>query len=173
MKMLPRWKETAAAENKAWTVARDIVEEVLKAGNAHTVLIPHRAAALFNTLAVDAKAIFFIAGEAGGEEPLVKWMGRGGAVQIPLWEVSGSPGMRNHGGIIFSNPAGGVVQLLWDFFRHPARDRLKRCPRCHRWFVDYTKNKAAKRCSGSCTSKWWDRPHRKEAGYYNRKKGPR
>lgn len=49
---------------------------------------------------------------------------------------------------------GEVVLAVVQYLEHPRRDRLKRCPRCRRWFIDATKNKSALRCSVACTIAW-------------------
>jgi hypothetical protein len=52
-------------------------------------------------------------------------------------------------------PWGHGVLLLADYLVNPHRDRLRRCPQCHRWFVDQTRNRSAARCSRACTIGWW------------------
>lgn len=47
-----------------------------------------------------------------------------------------------------------VRTLATGYFANPARDRLRRCARCPRWFVDTTRNKSARRCSKECTIAW-------------------
>jgi hypothetical protein len=47
-----------------------------------------------------------------------------------------------------------VRTLATGYFGNPARDRLRRCPQCQRWFVDTTRNKSARRCSPDCTIAW-------------------
>jgi hypothetical protein len=56
--------------------------------------------------------------------------------------------------------------FLWeDFFSNRGWERLKRCPRCGKWFPDKTKNRSKKRCSAKCTARWWNRSRRREAGH--------
>lgn len=50
--------------------------------------------------------------------------------------------------------SGILVALLAEYFNSPHRDRLKRCPRCRRWFVDMTRNRSSLRCSRACTIAW-------------------
>ncbi len=165
-KVSPPSRKQAEAENRAWAVAKEIMDAVFEAGNSRAVPVPRTAIERFNTLAFRTPGIFYIDSEAGGgEELLLKVSPRKTFVQLPLWAIKvGGERWVNFGGMAFLTPAGPVLHLLADFFRHPARDRLKRCLRCRRWFVDRTKNKAAKRCSTSCTWKWWDRARRREAG---------
>jgi len=59
---------------------------------------------------------------------------------------------------------GHAVWFLWRFFfQHRGWERLKRCPQCHRWFVDETRNKKKERCSAKCTNQHWSRERRKIA----------
>lgn len=58
-----------------------------------------------------------------------------------------------------------IAWILWELF-HQKRDltRLKKCPMCHKWFVDHTKNKSKILCSNrACTNqKWsWDERQKK------------
>ena len=39
----------------------------------------------------------------------------------------------------------------------PHRDRLKRCPECAKFFVDYARPKNSERCSTLCTWRFWNR----------------
>lgn len=56
-----------------------------------------------------------------------------------------------------------ALWYLWRFFfRDRGWERLKRCPKCLRWFVDNTRNKKKLRCSSHCTWQWWSRDRRKE-----------
>lgn len=56
-----------------------------------------------------------------------------------------------------------VAFLLWELFRGPAWARLKRCPRCGRWFADETKNRTQRWCSEDCHNRAWTRARRREA----------
>lgn len=57
-----------------------------------------------------------------------------------------------------------ALWYLWRFFFHDRGwERLKRCPKCLRWFVDDTRNKQKLRCSPHCTWQWWSRDKRKKA----------
>jgi hypothetical protein len=68
-------------------------------------------------------------------------------------------------GMTVSAERGPLVKALVDYFLNPARDRLKRCGTCRRWFVDQTRNKSQLRCSSPCTVAWWTRRRRREAGH--------
>jgi hypothetical protein len=64
-----------------------------------------------------------------------------------------------------------ILWLLWEvFYRHIDLTRLKRCPVCHKWFVDHTKNKSKTRCSAPCTWQRWSWDARKKAGHQRIKK---
>ena len=53
-----------------------------------------------------------------------------------------------------------AFQLAFGYFANPARERLRRCTQCRRWFVDATKNRSARRCSTQCTVKWSNKHRR-------------
>jgi hypothetical protein len=56
---------------------------------------------------------------------------------------------------LWSRSAAGIMAAwLATYFRHPYRDRLRRCQQCAKWFVDMTRNKSALRCSKACTVAW-------------------
>jgi hypothetical protein len=59
---------------------------------------------------------------------------------------------------------GYVLQVLWHWLQHPARDRLKRCP-CGRAFVDGSKNHRRVYCSQVCHDREWTYAKRKTAGH--------
>ena len=49
-----------------------------------------------------------------------------------------------------------ILWILWEvFYRDIDLARLKKCPVCHKWFVDHTKNKSKIRCSDPCTWQRW------------------
>lgn len=52
------------------------------------------------------------------------------------------------------SPVCGVVATLADYLVNPCRDRLRRCGRCQRWFVDKTRNRSSRRCSAARTIAW-------------------
>jgi hypothetical protein len=56
-----------------------------------------------------------------------------------------------------------IVLMLYEFFENRARDRLKRCLRCSRWFADETKNRAQRWCSEGCHRRAWNRAARRAA----------
>lgn len=59
-----------------------------------------------------------------------------------------------------------AIFIVWKtFFLNVKRPHLKRCPECHHWFVDKTRNGSMVRCSTSCTNKWWTLERRREAGH--------
>jgi len=63
-----------------------------------------------------------------------------------------------------------MLILLWEcYFQGNEYERLKRCLRCKKWFVDETRNKSQKYCTHHCGDLWWDRPRRKEAGHDSQK----
>ena len=58
---------------------------------------------------------------------------------------------------------GEPLWMLWRYgFDRGGWERLKRCERCRRWFVDTMKNKMGRWCSRSCYDKIWNRPGRRE-----------
>ncbi|MGA2251945.1 hypothetical protein [Terracidiphilus sp.] len=60
-----------------------------------------------------------------------------------------------------------ILWVLWEvYYRAIDLTRLKRCPICHTWFVDHTKNKQKTRCSIPCTNKKWSWAERKKAGHH-------
>lgn len=59
-----------------------------------------------------------------------------------------------------------ALWFLWNFFfSERGWERLKRCPKCMKWFVDDTRNKRKIRCSRHCTWQWWSRDRRKQEGH--------
>jgi hypothetical protein len=70
-----------------------------------------------------------------------------------------TPAVLRDAGAVFvflqaSSIRGLAARELEQYFRNPARDRLRRCQQCARWFVDETRNKSALRCSRACTIAW-------------------
>jgi hypothetical protein len=49
-----------------------------------------------------------------------------------------------------SNNVHGVIALS-SLLGSPHRQRLRRCEKCRRFFVDWTRNRSARRCSRECT----------------------
>ena len=73
--------------------------------------------------------------------------------------------------IFMEGKADGILWLLWEmFYLNLDLTRLKKCPVCHRWFVDHSKNKSKTRCSARCTSKRWSWEARKNAGHVQKRK---
>lgn len=61
-----------------------------------------------------------------------------------------------------------IAFYLWEsVFLQKGYERLKRCHKCEKWFIDRGKNKIARFCSPKCTNQWWKRPRR----YASRKFG--
>ena len=59
-----------------------------------------------------------------------------------------------------------MLALLWEYyFQNKGYDRLKRCPKCKKWFVDETRNKSQIYCSHHCGNLYWNRAQRREAGH--------
>jgi hypothetical protein len=56
--------------------------------------------------------------------------------------------------LVTKTARGAWVIDLARFLANPQRDRLRRCLKCRRWFVDETRNKSARRCSRKCTIAW-------------------
>jgi hypothetical protein len=84
--------------------------------------------------------------------------------------------MTDRGAPIVAGDGADIVLMLYEFFESRARDRLKRCLHCSRWFADETKNRAKRWCSEECHSRAWDRAARRDAGhkqYATAKKGTR
>ncbi|MCM3901646.1 MAG: hypothetical protein ND866_08055 [Pyrinomonadaceae bacterium] len=92
------------------------------------------------------------------------------AVQHPV-NMAVEAGKAHRHPIVSSRDAvGTVLWHLWLFYFHDREWKyLKRCPVCHRWFVDTSNNKAQIRCSSACTWQWWSRPRRKKM--HHRTKG--
>ncbi len=132
----PAW-----AEYEAWEVAEKIMEECQ--GVPADDPLPSGVVQRFNALAREVP------------------------VNLYIWESKWRGGIRTYPWIeptMDREPRGFILQILWAVLTQSrARDRLKRCPRCQRWFVDRTKNKGKARCSESCTWRYWDRARRKEA----------
>lgn len=68
-----------------------------------------------------------------------------------------------HIGMNTPSERGELVKALIDYFLNPSRDRLRRCEKCRRWFVDETRNKSQRRCSVKCTRAWWNRGRRRDS----------
>lgn len=61
---------------------------------------------------------------------------------------------------------GQALDALWEgYFHDQGWERLKRCAVCHIWFVDQTDNRRKDRCSSACTTVWWSRSRRIQAGH--------
>lgn len=147
----------------AWRTARTIMDELDEAGfvGKLDVLLPPGPARRFNSVAKTTFSHPYL-GLADEEDKGILNTG-------PFW-VQQSEGTDRRdwlvwGGVSYTNRGGYVVHLLQTYFRSIARDRLKRCRQCARWFVDFTKNKGQLGCSQTCTSKWWNRSHRREANH--------
>ncbi len=55
-----------------------------------------------------------------------------------------------------------VLRQVWQaVFLEQQLDRLKRCDRCARWFVDRGDNRRARFCGSECEQRWWTRPRRR------------
>ena len=124
---------------------------------------PQRPTDAFNRLAARAPIVFsvgallFMAGPKAGVKVKVDladpatwgW----GASNGYAFQGLRPPTMRR---VFIKSPSqlGEVILAVVQYLEHPRRDRLKRCPRCSRWFVDATKNKSASRCSRACTIAW-------------------
>jgi hypothetical protein len=137
------------AEYEAWEVAEKIMEECQ--GVPAEDPLPSGVVRRFNALTREVPVNLYI-GERGRQDrrETYPWI---------------EPTMDRE-------PRGFVLQILWGVLTQSrARDRLKQCPRCQRWFVDRTKNKGKARCSESCTWRYWNRTRRKEARHnqYRRK----
>lgn len=65
---------------------------------------------------------------------------------------------------------GETLRVIAEFFDGDNWERIKRCPQCGNWFVDYSRNKGKERCSKGCTNRWWSRDRRKKEGHGKGKK---
>jgi hypothetical protein len=55
-----------------------------------------------------------------------------------------------------------VLRQVWQaLFLEKQLDRLKRCDRCARWFVDQGANRRARFCGAGCEQRWWTRARRR------------
>jgi hypothetical protein len=62
------------------------------------------------------------------------------------------------------SPLRKVVRWLWDiYFREHAWDRIKRCGKCEKWFVDVTKNRTTRFGSDYCKNRFYSRAERDRA----------
>jgi predicted RNA-binding Zn ribbon-like protein len=56
-----------------------------------------------------------------------------------------------------------VVEMLYEFFESPARDRLKRCAACPHWFADEPRNRGKRWHDEACHRRGGTRPSRRAA----------
>jgi predicted RNA-binding Zn ribbon-like protein len=77
------------------------------------------------------------------------------AVRFGLTEPAAAP--------IIDNILQEVVHRLWELFESPARDRLKVCIPCGRWFTDFSRNRGRSFCSTQCHDRAWSRSRRRAA----------
>jgi hypothetical protein len=69
-----------------------------------------------------------------------------------------------------SGAEGLALWMVWRCLFVEEWQRLRRCPTCHKWFVDTTRNKVMVRCSKSCTDKWWTLDRRRAQGHRSAKR---
>lgn len=79
----------------------------------------------------------------------------------------GSERQRILKGFKFSDVFRYALETLYKNYFPPGRGwaRLKKCPHCHKWFYDDTRNEIKKVCSKRCRNRWWSRDRRKKAGH--------
>jgi hypothetical protein len=114
------------------------VEVVQAAGQSSYPDIPKHAAEAFDRLA-NGRPV---------EYTIRNLFGRGNAIQLD-YKTRINATSHSHEGI--------MVVWLVSYFMNPSRDRLRNCPQCSRWFVDFTRNKSSVRCSRACTIAWWSK----------------
>jgi len=160
-------------ERAAWGIAQEIVTAAAGAPQ-----IPAGALVRFNELArenlVGLRAWRYL---TEGEVRDARLRPAGPAhtpLTVPLWAFQKTSAPKGHSKTILEldleplGQRGHVAGLLltW-YWMNPHRDRLKRCQRCERWFVDSSRNKSARRCTKACTIAWSNgqrsRPARKRA----------
>ncbi len=61
------------------------------------------------------------------------------------------------------DPRAEILYMLWEIIESRARDRLRVCRACGRWFADEMKSARAVYCSASCKNRSWNRPRRRAA----------
>jgi CGNR zinc finger len=61
------------------------------------------------------------------------------------------------------DPRGAVVKAVWRLLQDPEADRLKRCPRCAKWFADTSKSVSQRWCEAACRERAWNRAARRKA----------
>lgn len=160
-------------EDAAWALAEELVMECL--ARPATESVPASVKERFNRLALGVPFVLLLGGAEVNPRPVgpFPWpKAEPHETIIPDRVLFLGTETRGDGAklmrmtqtwFVAANSRGHVVALLRDFFTSPARDRLRKCPVCGRWFVDHTKNKARVRCSAGCTAKWWNRARRRAA----------
>jgi hypothetical protein len=104
--------------------------------------VPKDAAERFNDLA--ARAPLYYVAERDDGARRAEHIG-----DFQIAEHEGAP-VRLH-----TKTAQGLWALrLMVFLNNRHRDRLRSCAQCHRWFVDVTRNRSARRCTRKCTIAW-------------------
>jgi len=155
-----QWDGTTEEEGAAWGIAKEIIT-----GAAGAPQIPAGALVRFNELArenlVGLRAWRYL---TEGEVRDARLRPAGPArsrLTVPLWSFgkASAPKLQSKAVLELDleplGQRGHVAGLLltW-YWMNPHRDRLKRCQRCERWFVDSSRNKSARRCTPECTVAW-------------------
>lgn len=151
------------AQDRDWRLVEELINDTLSQSLFHP--LPETVVVRFNDFARTVPAISLIGHRALNppiEGPL-PWMTDVPAVVVPDRAMSGPIGRAVTIYRVWASERGPLVKLLEEFFLAPERDRLKRCTRCQRWFVDRTRNKSMQRCGAACTWRWWNRARRRGA----------
>jgi len=151
------------AQDREWCLVEEMINETLNQPLFHP--LPETVVARFNDFARTVPAISLVGHRALNprvDGPL-PWVTDDPAVVVPDRAMSGPIGRAVTIYRIWATERGHLVKLLEEFFLAPERDRLKRCTRCQRWFVDRTRNESMKRCGATCTWRWWNRERRRGA----------
>lgn len=180
IRVRPGWQAgaaTAAGFAKNLNAAGELLRQIRAGRYPHRAWLPHatwysawRAAEAILRPSLRngglARSPWFLAPESAHRFERVS---RAHPVTFTTWER----GIPNVAG---EDARADVVLMLYEFFESRARDRLKVCAGCDRWFADETKNRAQRWCSDECHTRGWGRAARRAAGhaqYTHAKKGTR
>jgi len=135
----PELGEVGQADRSLVDAATRVVDEVLRSPFS---VVSTEAATLFNRLAAGA-ALHFVADADGAVRPGDGFRLNFSDREYLQW-------------VSLETPTARGVWTAWlaYFLDNPQRERLRRCQQCHRWFVDGTRNRSARRCSRACTIAW-------------------
>ncbi len=163
-------------QDRDWRLVEELINDTLSQSLFDP--LPQTVVARFNDFARTVPAISLVGHRALNPRVVgpLPWVTDEPAVVVPDRAMSGPIGRAVTIYRIWATERGHLVKLLEEFFLAPERDRLKRCPRCQRWFVDRTRNKSMKRCRATCTWRWWNRARRRGARhkqYRDQGKSPR